>query len=187
MSGIGLRTLVLNANYMPISLFPLHTIPVEDAVTRVFNKTCSVAYSYDRKILSPSLDMNWPSIIIRKDYLKPKEMVKLRPEALFYRDEGTCAYCAKELTISDLTYDHVIPRKHGGKSSWTNIVSSCSKCNSEKGDSMPKGIWAPRVKPFKPTYFQLLATRKKYPINVDHSSWIEFLGKWEGKINVKYA
>ena len=66
---IGLRTLVLNATYLPINYIPVHSIPVEDAITRVFNGTCHVVEEYDRKIKTPSLDMNWPSVIARNDFV----------------------------------------------------------------------------------------------------------------------
>src|SRR5690348_15700631 len=100
---LGLRTLVLNANYAPISLFPLHTIPAEDAITRVFNGTCDVVAEYDRKILTPNIDIKWPSIIARNDQMKIKEVVKLRTESLYYRDHGVCAYCERPITINTLT------------------------------------------------------------------------------------
>lgn len=182
---IGLRCLVLNSNYSPISLIPFHTIPVEDAVTRVFNKTCHIVQSYDRDILSPSVSMKWPSVIARNENLKPKDLVKLRRESLFYRDHGLCVYCEKPITISGLTYDHVIPKKQGGRSDWTNIVCSCSSCNSLKGDKLPRGQWEPRHKPYRPTYYQLLGNRRKFPIVVDDLSWIPFLGEWKAPVLIK--
>ena len=39
--------------------------------------------------------------------------------------------------MSDLTYDHVIPRSQGGKTTWENIVSACETCNSEKAGRTP--------------------------------------------------
>jgi hypothetical protein len=73
---------------MPVSLIPIHTIPVEDAVTRVFNGSCHPVFSYNRKIQSPSVNMNWPSVIARNQQIKVKEVVKLRRDSLFYRDHG---------------------------------------------------------------------------------------------------
>ena len=182
---IGLRCLVLNSDYSPISLIPFHTIPVEDAVVRVFNQTCHVVESYNRKILSPSLSMNWPSVIARNEYLKPKDSVRLRRESLFYRDHGLCAYCEQPITISGLTYDHVIPRKHGGESNWNNIVCACVRCNSLKGSLLPKGQWTPRQYPYCPTYYELVGIRRKFPIVVDDSTWSPYLGDWKGSISIK--
>ena len=50
----GLRTLVLNANYMPVSIFPIHTVPAECAITRIFNGSMHSVINYDRKIGHPS-------------------------------------------------------------------------------------------------------------------------------------
>jgi hypothetical protein len=54
-----------------------------------------------------------------------------------------------------------------------------------KADKAPVGRWIPRIKPFKPTYYQLLSNRKKFPITIDHESWLEFLGDWEGNITIR--
>ena len=181
---IGLRTLVLNSNYMPISLFPLHALPVEDAVTRVFNKTCYAVFNYDRPILTPSLDMKWPSVIARTKKTRIKGTVKLRKESLFYRDHGICVYCENPVTINTLTYDHVLPKVRGGWHGWDNIVSSCASCNSKKGSHKPEGTWKPKFQPFVPNYFQLLSNRKKFPINVPDESWIHFLDGWKAEITI---
>lgn len=181
---LGLRTLVLNSSYMPISLFPLHAIPVEDAITRVFNTTCHVVFEYDRKILSPNINMKWPSVIARNDSLKVKSNVKLRRESLYYRDHGICVYCEKPLTIKEVTYDHVMPRARGGHHDWDNVVCACGSCNLKKGSAMPTGMWKPKFKPFKPDYYQLLNNRKKFPIVIPDESWMHFLGEWEADIIV---
>jgi len=182
---IGLRTLVLNSNYMPISAFPLHTIPAEDAVTRVCNDTCRVVFEYDRRILTPTHVMRWPAVIARTDTKSIEEGVKLKNESLFYRDHGRCAYCERAITMSEMTCDHVIPKSRGGQYEWTNIVSSCPSCNSLKGDSDPVGRWRPRSAPIKPTYYQLLDARRRYPITVDDASWVPFLGTWRAPVYVR--
>lgn len=184
---LGLRTLVLNANYAPVGLFPLHTIPVEDAITRVFNGTCHVVYEYDRKILTPSLDICWPSVIARNDGQHIDSNVKLRKDSLFYRDHGVCAYCEKELTVDQVTFDHVMPRKRGGHHGWDNVVAACADCNSRKSDALPEGMWKPKHRIYKPTIYDLLKVRRKFPILVDDRQWVDFIGDWEGEVRVKGA
>ena len=180
-----LRTLVLNADYAPISLFPLQTIPAEDAVTRVFNGTCRVVMEYDIPIRTPTLKMNWPSVIARTDRKRVRERVKLEPESLYYRDHGRCAYCEKQLTLHCVTFDHVVPRARGGDSSWDNLVAACGKCNSQKGDALPVGEWMPKRRPYKPTYYDLLAIRKKFPITVDDANWMQFIGDWNADVIIR--
>ncbi len=45
---------------------------------------------------------------------------------------GVCHYCSQKFAKQDLTMDHVIPVIRGGKSTKSNVVVSCKKCNSEK-------------------------------------------------------
>jgi len=183
----GLRTLVLNSSYMPISLFPIHTIMAEEAVTRVLNGTCHAVFEYDRKIQTPNLIMNWPSVIARNKSEKTKEKVNLRPESLYYRDHGICQYCEKPLYLHEMTYDHVWPKSKGGKLEWDNVVAACPSCNLKKGDNKPIGQWKPKRAPYKPTYYELLNARRRFPVVVDDINWIPFLGDWEGQVNVRAA
>ena len=182
---IGLRTLVLNANYMPVSIFPLHTIPVEDAITRIFNGNMHAVYNYNRKIGHPTLDMNWPSVVARNRGTRIKERVRFARDTVYYRDHGMCQYCETPLELQQTTYDHVIPRSKGGEHTWENVVMSCKSCNNAKGNRMPRDTFVPKQRPYRPTYWQLLANRRKFPITVDHPSWVDFFGEWEAEIYVR--
>lgn len=45
---------------------------------------------------------------------------------------GICYYCKNKFAPKDLTMDHIVPIARGGKSTKSNIVPSCKKCNTEK-------------------------------------------------------
>ena len=45
---------------------------------------------------------------------------------------GKCHYCQQSFAATELTMDHVVPLSRGGKSTKSNIVPCCKKCNSEK-------------------------------------------------------
>ena len=184
---IGLKTLVLNSNYMPISLAPLQTILAEDAVTRILNGTCHTVFEYDRKILTPTLDMNWPSVIARNSHDQIKNRVALKRSTLYYRDHGICQYCERSLTLKEATYDHVMPRGRGGKHEWKNVVVSCTSCNGRKGLHLPVGIWKPKQKPFEPTYFDIVKSCRSFPITLDDPNWESFIGDWTGDILIREA
>lgn len=189
---LGLRTLVLTNSFMPASIFPLDTISAEDAVSRITNLQNPDGYSvvaeYDRRILHPTLDMNWPSVIVCNNTFNfRKNAMVLRKESLFYRDHGVCAYCEEDITVSGLTYDHVIPKSRGGRLNWENVVASCISCNANKGNRLPEGQWVPKHKPYAPSYWELLASRRKFPITVDDKSWIDFLGDWHGEVIIRKA
>ncbi len=182
---LGIRTLVLNNNYMPISIFPLHTIPAEDAITRVFNGTCHVVFDYNRPIKTQHVSINWPSVVARNGHQKIKEVVRLRRESLFYRDHGICAYCERPLSISGLTVDHVLAQSLGGTTVWNNVVAACSRCNAKKGDSKPIGIWKPKTRVYTPNYFDLVKIRRKFPLVIADSEWMTFLGDWDAPVTVR--
>jgi hypothetical protein len=59
--------------------------------------------------------------------------VALTNRTLFSRDKHVCAYCGKCFTSNNLSRDHIIPVSKGGEDVWTNVVTACIKCNTQKG------------------------------------------------------
>jgi 5-methylcytosine-specific restriction endonuclease McrA len=66
----------------------------------------------------------------------------------------------------------VLPVSHGGKTTYENTVTACGTCNANKGNN--KKI-VPKIKPYKPTYFQLVEKRKKMKWDYQHPSWANYL------------
>src|SRR3989442_672074 len=56
---------------------------------------------------------------------------------IYARDGYRCQYCGAKCGIDQLTYDHVIPRSRGGRTTWDNIVSCCYTCNANKANRTP--------------------------------------------------
>ena len=86
------------------------------------------------------ISLPFPSVVRFLEY-KPfrRRSVRFSRQNVYERDEQKCQYCNKHFPISDTTYDHVIPRCQGGKTSWTNIVTACFKCNQKKGQKSSPG------------------------------------------------
>jgi len=186
-----LRTLVLNNNYQPINLFPLSLIPVESSVVRVFNGTCTAVYDYDISIKTNARNLNvkkwfWPSVIARNsgNYLH-RDGVHVTSETLYYRDMGTCAYCGTFLEKGQMTVDHVMPSSRGGSGEWENIVCACERCNSEKGEKLPQGGWRPKHRLFKPTYWDIVENRKRFPLIIYDQRWLEFIPQWKAEVIIR--
>jgi hypothetical protein len=55
-------------------------------------------------------------------------------EAIHAREGGFCFYCMRRLTPMLRCIDHVVARVRGGGNGYRNLVSSCSECNSQKGE-----------------------------------------------------
>lgn len=58
----------------------------------------------------------------------------LNNNALFKRDNYTCLYCGGSFDKRMLTRDHVVATSLGGPNTWDNVVTSCKKCNYQKGN-----------------------------------------------------
>jgi hypothetical protein len=77
----------------------------------------------------------------------------LNNTALFRRDDHICLYCGQRFYDRDLSRDHITPLSHGGRDCWTNVVTSCKRCNNHKAGRTPEqaGIQLLAI-PFTPTH-----------------------------------
>lgn len=114
--------LVLNADFRPLSYFPLSLWPWQEAVKAVFLGRVSVVSEYEDAIIhSPRLEFRLPSVIALKEYAPTHRRPAFTRFNVFLRDRFTCQYCGCRFPTHDLTFDHVIPRCKGGRTSWTNL------------------------------------------------------------------
>ncbi len=174
--------LVLNADFRPLSYFPLSLWSWQDAVKAVFRDTVTVLSEYDRTVRSPTCEMKLPSVLVLKEYIPAARAPAFTRYNVFLRDEWHCQYCATRFRTQELTFDHVIPRSRGGRTSWSNIVTACRCCNTSKGHRMPHecGMY-PMNAPVQPTMFELQETGRKFPPNFLHESWGDFL-YWDSEL-----
>jgi hypothetical protein len=61
--------LVLNADFRPLSYFPLSLLSWQEAITAVFKEHVSVVAEYDKWVRSPSTKMRLPSVVALRDYI----------------------------------------------------------------------------------------------------------------------
>ena len=169
--------LVLNADYSPLSYYPLSLWPWQTAIKAVFLDRVDIVESYDREVHSPSLDMKIPSVIALRQYVKQSEFPAFTRFNVFLRDRFQCQYCgAGGGASSSLTFDHVTPRRLGGKTTWENIVASCAPCNMKKGGRTPKQAgMRVGMQPIRPTSWQLQQYGKKFPPHYLHETWRDWL------------
>ncbi len=171
----GCPALVLNADYRPLSYFPLSLWGWQDALKAVFLERDEVVAEYDRVVRSPSFEMKLPSVVSLKNFVSHARTPAFTRFNVFLRDSFTCQYCGS--TERDLlTFDHVIPRSRGGRTTWDNITTACSPCNLRKGGRAPRdaGMHQARA-PVRPTMFELNERGRAFPPNYLHKSWQDFL------------
>ena len=95
--------LVLNADYRPLSYYPLSLWSWQDTVKSVFLDRVIIVSKYDREIRSPSFSMQLPSVIALKDYIVPQTKPGFTRFNVFLRDKFSCQYCGSK---EELTFDH---------------------------------------------------------------------------------
>jgi 5-methylcytosine-specific restriction endonuclease McrA len=171
--------LVLNADYRPLSYLPLSLWSWQDAIKAVFLDKVEVLACYDDIIHSPSFEIKLPSVISLKQYVHADRNLAFTRFNLFLRDGFSCAYCGSK---KDLTFDHVLPRSMGGRTSWENIVTACSPCNMKKGGRTPKQANMPlHFKPHQPSQYELQEMGRRFPPNYLHDTWLDYL-YWDAEL-----
>jgi 5-methylcytosine-specific restriction endonuclease McrA len=169
----GCPALVLNADFRPLSYYPLSLWPWQEAVKAVFLERVEVVAEYDQYVHSPSMRMRIPSVIALREFVHQDRMPAFTRFNVFLRDGFACAYCGSG---EDLTFDHVIPRSRGGRTSWDNIVAACSPCNLRKGGRMPHHAGMhPSVRPHRPNTWELQEMGRRFPPNHLHETWVDYL------------
>ena len=178
----GLRhnpALVLNADYRPLSYYPLSLWPWQDAIKAAWLDRVQIIAEYDEVVRSPSTEIRIPSVVVLKDYVQPQKRVAFTRFNLFLRDQFRCQYCGAR---GDLTFDHVIPRARGGVTSWENVVAACSRCNLRKGaKSLSQAGLSLRRAPRQPAAEELRNQGRKFPPNHLHDTWLDFL-YWDAEL-----
>ena len=165
--------LVLNADYTPLSYYPLSLWPWQTAIKAVFLERVDIVASYERAVHSPSLDMKIPSVIALRQYVKPSEFPAFTRFNRFLRDRFACQYCGSG---AHLTFDHVVPRRMGGRTNWENIATACAPCNMKKGGRTPREAGMKlHVAPIRPTSWQLQQHGKSFPPGYLHETWRDWL------------
>jgi len=183
-------TLLLNADGTPLSHVPLSVVTWQVAMRLLFLEKVKTLKEYDNwTIRSQHLEMKVPSIVIMTEQVKWSKHLKYSRNNVYLRDDFTCqlqtTWRCKEshgkVKLAELTLDHVVPRSRGGKTNWTNVCTSCKECNSEKGNDHTV---LPKKMPKKPTYYEILAKRKKLPIHIRDEEWKFYIDWPEDLIKV---
>ncbi|MCP5366986.1 MAG: HNH endonuclease [Hyphomicrobiales bacterium] len=175
--------LVLNADFRPLSYFPLSLWAWQEAIKAVFLERVNVVSEYDRLVHSPSAQIRLPSVIALKEYIPMNRRPAFTRFNVFLRDRFACQYCRTTFPSEQLTFDHVVPRSKGGRTSWDNVVTACAPCNLRKGHRLPResGIF-PFRRPMMPSNFELQENGRAFPPNHLHESWHDYL-YWDAELD----
>lgn len=175
-------TLVLNADYQPLSVLPLSIWSWQETIKSLFSGRVVVVDVYPGlNVKAVNVDVPLPSVIALTEYNRqPNQIPAFTRRNVFLRDGYKCQYCSKTYRTGDLSLDHVTPRCVGGRLDWENAVTSCRKCNGRKGSILPQHLKQIGMKllrePRVPTKWELAANAEKMVPKKVHSTWKPFLG-----------
>lgn len=180
-------TLVLNRNWQPI-----HVATVARALIMLYSGTARVVdpadyqiYNWedwsrlrprdgDRSVRTVRYQLRVPEVVVLACYDgMPGATVPFSRRNIYKRDRFTCQYCGAQPPMDDLTIDHVVPRSHGGTSTWENCVLACFSCNKRKADRTPMQAGMHLRHPPKRPSWRPFYTWCSKPIK----SWERFLGE----------
>ncbi len=111
-----------------------------------------------------------------KQYVRQSQAPAFTRFNVFLRDSFSCQYCNLNFPAQQLTFDHVLPRSLGGRTTWGNVVTACQKCNFKKGNKVLNlsGL-SLRLKPKQPSTWLLQKNGRAFPPNFLHQSWRAYL------------
>ncbi len=175
--GDSTRTLLLAQSYEPIKV-----ISWQRAFTLQSLGKIEVVEEYDADVRSQKLVFKVPAVVrLLQAFRRHKKPVKFSRVNIYARDKHRCQYCGNKAKLADLTYDHVVPRSMGGKTTWTNIVSACYSCNYAKANRTPKQAKMTLLsKPVQPVWVPAVSIRVSLMSVPD--AWRDYL-YWTGALD----
>lgn len=167
-------TLLLNGDYQPIHGSVVGSlISWKDAIRLHYLDKIIVLDTYkDWHVHSAHITFEVPALAVTKEYFNFEKRIPCSKKNVFLRDLYKCQYCFDIFPGSELTWDHVLPRDHGGTTCWTNVVTSCKECNHTKGNN--KDI-IPKIMPKTPNYWLLADHNNQINDHImKHDSWRDY-------------
>jgi hypothetical protein len=97
------RCLVLNADFRPLSTYPLSIVDARDAIQAVFRERVSVIETWPNAFFrSPSLSVAVPKLIALREYAPICGEPKFCRRSILLRDRFRC-YCGRRFEAGELT------------------------------------------------------------------------------------
>ena len=110
----------------------------ETAICLVYVDRAEVLEEYAETVRSPSVEMRVPCVIrLKRVVVSAKRGVRFSRINVMTRDGFRCQYCGERKPMSQLNFDHVVPKAQGGRTVWGNVVTACYRCNIFKANRTP--------------------------------------------------
>lgn len=110
----------------------------QEGVVLWYQEKAEILESYEATVSSPSMTLRIPAVMrLTRQVRRDRTQIKFSRQNIYLRDHHTCQYCGNKFPAKELTYDHVLPRCRGGRTTWQNIVAADTHCNRKKGRRTP--------------------------------------------------
>jgi len=178
----GWPVLVLNADFRPLSYYPLSLWSWQDAIKAVFLDRVNIVEHYDRAVHSPSFEIQLPSVVSLKSFVRPTTHPAFTRFNVFLRDRFVCQYCGLDGSLSfsawlSLSEDHLLPKGHPRRNEPAFRVTACQFCNVSDNHyfahASKRGLAFDNLSPE-----QLVAQRKPF-VEAVRAKYHEF---WQAKV-----
>jgi 5-methylcytosine-specific restriction endonuclease McrA len=127
-------------------------------------------------VRTPNCRIAIPEVIALKVYDRlPTTEVKFTRRNIYEHYGYRCCYCGIKFSPAELNLEHVIPKSRGGKTCWSNIVTSCIPCNLKKGSMLPDEAGMKLLtKPSKPKWRGNVSLLLRSPVKI-RATWQRFI------------
>ena len=166
--------LVLNADYTPLSYYPLSLWPWQTAVKAMFLERVDVVAHYDREVHSPSVALKLPSVIALRDYVRPNEYPAFTRFNLFLRDKFQLRLLRDEQGADLRPCRSRAPTAAGRRGRMSPPPARRATCRRAEGLRGEAHMHLHR-EPIRPTSWQLQEHGRAFPPNYLHQSWRDYL------------
>lgn len=158
--------LLLNFTYEP-----LKAIDVQRAVKLLFKRKAEIVDAAPASWKSMAMAFPIPKVIRMLYYInRSRQTVPLTKKNVMLRDDHRCGYCG--VRGVKMNVDHIVPSSRGGPSTWTNLITSCTTCNSRKRNRTPEEAGMPLLKkPRQPHYIPWVVIKR----NTVPEEWAKYL------------
>ena len=166
--------LVLNADYRPLSYYPLSLWGWQDTVKAVFLDRVNIVSEYDRAVHSPRFEMKLPSVVSLKTYVRPALYPAFTRFNVFLRDRFTCQYCGDRPGPDLRPSGAALARRPDTLGQRGRGLRALQSCQGRQACRAEAKMW-PAQKPYRPTVFELHRNGRLFPPNYLHESWLDYL------------
>lgn len=159
-SYVTIAGVIFQANGQSLTLMLPNAEPLEGSLQPSIEEWSEIIQHSDDPSIFELDENGYVKAIHRKVRYQISGAIQQKIWAL---DGCKCLYCGRKIGEVQLTVDHFEPLETGGKNDQTNYITSCRKCNKNKGNESAQE-WCSRNNVLfdYDWYVDYLKNRKKY-------------------------